>query len=107
MDYKTKKALYVQNFSIGYAGKDMMNKLKVIGLICYLHQKLNEKRPITYYELIQTINKPEIITDDMVQAFSIICEDWSYGCTSFPDFGLKVSEMVPTIKELLKDFLPF
>lgn len=108
MDFKTKKKLYSDNFGLYFSDDSLMTKFKVIGLICFLYDKLREKKPgLTYYELIQTINKPTIIPDSYAEGLAIVCEDFAYNCKEFPNFGLNTNEMVPTLKELLRLALPF
>jgi hypothetical protein len=47
------------------------------------------------------------LTEEQIKALAIVCEDFGYGCKDFPTFGLKGSEIVSKIRELLAKWLPF
>ena len=106
--FKEKKRIYLQNYSLGFCDIDLDTKFKLIGLICWLYDKLKPKRPdLTYYELLYGINKPQIIIEQLLQTLAIICEDFAYGVKTFNTYGLEPNVVVPTVKEILKKCLPF
>ena len=106
MDYESLKKVFSDNFSLGYLNTDAGNKLVLISLICYLTQKLKEKKPgVTHYQLIMKLAKD--LPENFVVGLSIICEDLAYGCTKFPNFGVEDKKIPETIKNLLKTYLPF
>ncbi len=100
--------LYKQNFSLGYLGKSIENKLALISLICYVTYKYRLKKPdVTYYQVIMKICDGLGFSEDLIKALAIICEDFGYMCTEFPTFGLKGNEVINKIRELLNNYLPF
>ena len=49
----------------------------------------------------------DIISEDLMESLSIICDDFSYGCESFPTFGLEDKDIPKKVQELLREHLPF
>lgn len=108
MKYQELKQLYIDNFSLGYINTNLEDKLKLIGLLCNLYNKVSQTKPdITMYSLIQSINKKSYITDDFALRLSILCEDLAYECKEFPNYGLSGKEMIQAIKDILVKYLPF
>lgn len=111
-NYAELKGIYEEYFSLKYACS-LEDKLALIGLICYLTNKLRIKDPdITCWEVIAKIAfKEGTYTDEYVQSLrglSIICEDFMYGVTKFPTFGFKSDkEILNKIKEILNNWVPF
>jgi len=111
-DYAELKSIYSDYFSLKYACS-LEDKFALIGLICYITNKLRIKNPdITCWEVIAKIAfKEGTFTDEYVQSLrglSIMCEDFMYGVTKFPTFGFKTDkEILNKIKEVLDNWLPF
>ena len=38
---------------------------------------------------------------------AVLCDDFSYGCTSFPTFNIKGQDIIKTIKDILNTYVPF
>ena len=110
--YEDLKGVYREFFSMTYACS-LEDKFALIGLICYLTNKLRAKHPdITCWEVIAKIAfKEGNYTDEYVQSLrglSIICEDFMFGVTKFPTFGFKTDkEILNKIKEVLNNWVPF
>lgn len=94
-------------FSLGYLSTDINSKFALISLICYLVQAIKQKKPdITYYNVVKQIIKDEI-PDAFCRSFSVICEDFAYGCSEFPTFGIENKKIPSTIREILLTWFPF
>lgn len=94
-------------FSLGYLNTDINSKFALISLVCYLVQVIKQKKSnITHYDIIKQIVKEEV-PDSFCKSFSIICEDFAYGCSSFPTFGIEDKKIPTTIKEILLTWTPF
>lgn len=105
--YSDLKSYYSKYFSLGYLNTDINTKFALISLICYLVNKLKEKRPdVTYYQIIYKLGV-DSVTEDFIKGLSIMCEDFAYGCKEFPTFGIKDKDIPLKIKEILKTYLPF
>ena len=108
MKFSELQYLYKEHFSIGYMGKNLDSKLALISLICYVVYKFKQKKPdVTYYQVITKISDGVGLSESQICALAIICEDFGYGCTEFPTFGLKGNEIAAKIKELLLSEIPF
>lgn len=104
--YKEMAKIY-QKYSLGYLGTDITNKFALISLIGYITYNLRKKYPdVTCYQIIKKI-VGETMIEDCVKALAIVCEDFMYGCETFPTFGLKNSEIPKKINEILQNALPF
>lgn len=99
--------LYIENFSLGYLGKDISTKFALISLICYLTYKAQNKDPtITYTKVIRSLAK-DLLSREEQESLVIICSDFGYGCTEFPTFGIQDKDIPTKIKEILSSKLPF
>lgn len=108
MDFNEKKQFYVSNFGLGYLGKDIQSKIKLICLICAMYEKVKETKPsLTMIQLINSINRQGMITDSMAEGLAIMCEDFAYGCSDFPTFGIQPKDYIKVVKEILTKALPF
>lgn len=47
------------------------------------------------------------LPDDFIKGLSIVCEDFGYQCTDFPNFGLKGQDIIKEIRGILNSYLPF
>lgn len=97
-------------FHLPNLGKDCSEKFALISLICYLTEKLKEKKPdVTHWTVLYKLNQQGNcdIREDWLKGLAVVCSEFAYGCTEFPTFGLKDKEIPGKIKELLLRWLPF
>lgn len=107
MEYKELKDLYHRHFWMGGMTSDLSDKLALISLICYIVYKVKLKNPdATYWSVVYKLGK-DIVSEDVLKAISIICEEFGYGCSYFPTFGIEDKQIPNKIKELLGMILPF
>lgn len=105
--YEEMQRVYNQYFSMGYLNTDINTKFALISLICYLTEKLKAKKPnVTHYQVVRKLSEG-IIPEDQIKGLSVICSDFSYGCTEFPTFGIDDKNIPTKIKEILSKWLPF
>ena len=115
MKYSELEALYSQYFTTGYLNPkpdSKMNsfekKLELISLICLVTYKSKLKYPdTTHYQVIMKLSDKLGLPDDFIKGLSIVCKDFSYQCTEFPNFGLKGQEIVKEIRGILSSYVPF
>jgi hypothetical protein len=106
--YNELLTIYRDNFSLGYFNTDINNKFALIALISHITYKAREKKPdVTHYSIIRSITKDMSIPHSMEKRLAVLCDDFSYGCTSFPTFGLKGQDIIIKIKEILSSYVPF
>lgn len=109
------KRIYSDYFSLGYLNvlddkshTSFEKKLILISLICYLYDKNKPKNPdLTYYSLIYKISKDMNLPDDFLKGLSVVCEDFGYGCTKFPTFGIEGKQILEFIRNILDSYVPF
>lgn len=105
--YQEMQHLYSRYFSLGYLNTDINTKFALISLVGYLCYKLRPKRPdITPYKIIRQIagdNLPE----DFIKGLSVVVSDFSYGCKTFPTFGIEDKQIPSKIKGILATYMPF
>lgn len=107
ISYSNMERLYKEHFSLGYLNTDINTKFALISLICYVTEKLKEKKPdVTYYQVIYKLAS-SLVPDESIKGLAIMCEDFSYGCTQFPTFGIDDKDIPKKIKEILHSWLPF
>ena len=112
-NYNDLRGVFREYFSISCFPQSLEDRFALIGLICYLTNKLRAKHPdITCWEVISKIAfKEGNYTDEYVQSLrglSIICEDFMQGVTKFPKFGFENDkEIIKKVKEILDNWLPF
>lgn len=102
--------VYQNYFSMGYINTEFDNKLGLIALVCHVTYLLRQQgKKITCYDLLLKIGKdcPEHMKNEFLKSLAVICEDMMYGCTKFPDFGMKPNDMPKEIKRLLDCYIPF
>lgn len=103
-------AIYNKFFSIGFLNTSLENKLAIISLTCYITNELRKKgKWVTCYDVLLKVGTDfgDLERNTFLKSLGAICEDLMYGCDTFPDFGIKVSEMPKNLKELLKSYVPF
>ena len=112
MSYNEKKDIF-NIFSLGRLNSFILNdKIILISLIAFTHQKVNLKFPnTTTLDLLLKITnstKDNSAYYQFLENLSILVEDLSYGCTEFSNCGLHTSkEITQKIKELLSSWTPF
>lgn len=107
MNYIKLQEVYSKYFSLAYLGKDISSKFAVISLISFITKELKKKHPrVTYYQVIYKI-AGDILPEEYIARIAVICEDFAYGCTEFPTFGIDKKDIPEKIKEILSNWLPF
>ena len=108
MTFKEMKQLYNEHFSTGYLSENINNKFALISLIGYITTHMQAKKPdVTYYQVVYKLAQGTGLNEEEIYKLAIMCEDFAYGCTEFPTFGLSPKDMPKKVKELLMDRLPF
>ena len=114
MTYKELDKFYSEHYSIGYLNSSQStrspfeNRIVLISLICYITHKNKPKNPdITHYQVILKLSDKLGLPDDFLKGLSIVCEDFGYQCTDFPNFGLKGQDIIKEIRGILNTYLPF
>ena len=106
--YKALNKLYSEYFSLGHMACDINEKFALISLIGYIVKKLKAKHPdVTYYQVVYKLADGTGLEDPEIFRIAILAEDFAYGCTDFPIFGLKDKEIPAKIKELMCKYMPF
>lgn len=107
-DFKELNNLYHDNFSLGFISEDFSTKVALVSLLGYLVLKLKAKdSSISYLKVIKSLSKGMKLDPKFIYTLAIICEDFAYGCTSFPTFGIADKNIPAKIKELLEMHVPF
>ena len=106
--YKELEQIYSRYFSLGYINVDINTKFALISLICWVYFHLKEKNPdVTYYQIVYKRSQGLGLEDDFIKGLSIVCENFGYGCKTFPTFNIEQKDMVKTIRNILAKFMPF
>ena len=50
---------------------------------------------------------PGGLPQEFIDGLSVVCEDFAYGCKTFPTFGIEDKKIVSTIKNILEKYVPF
>ena len=114
MNYKELEKFYSDHFSIGYLNASpgtrspFENRLVLISLICYIKYKTSLKNPdVTHYQILMKLSDKLGLPEEFIKGLSIVCNDFSYQCTSFPTFGLKGQDIVREVRAILATYMPF
>lgn len=115
MKYKELESIYKEYFSTGYLNPKVDSKmtsfekkLELISLICYVTYKTKLKNPdATHYFVLTKLSDKLGLPEDFIKGLSIVCQDFSYGCTEFPTFGLKGQDIIKEIRGILYTYMPF
>ena len=103
--------IYTKYFTFNYLGHDLNTKMACISLVAYITNEMRKKgKKVTCYDVLLQICKdwPDREKNNFLKSLGAVCEDLMYGCTVFPDFGLKPAEMPKKLKNLLdENYLPF
>ncbi len=105
--YEEMQRLYSQYFSLGHINSDINTKFALISLVCYLTEKLKEKKPdVTHYQVLRKLSEG-VVPEDTIKGLAVICSDFAYGCKEFPTFGIDDKNIPAKVKEILLKWLPF
>ena len=115
MSFDELKSFYIEHYSLGNLNpapddkhSSFEKKLILISLICYLYDKNKPKNPdLTYYSLIYKLSAKLGLSDDFLKGLAIVCEDFAYGCSEFPTFGLSGKDILKEVQYVLSTYLPF
>lgn len=108
MKFEELRQFYIDHFSLGCINSDLGEKLVLIGLICKLTKQAQEKKPgVTHYQIITSLNKDIFLPENFIVGLAIMCEDFSYHSKKFPDFGIEQKNIISTVKNIMKSYLPF
>lgn len=108
MEYEDKKLEYIKRFGLGYTGQSLEKKFVLIGLVCYLTNKARQQNPqATCLQIVQALHKKFWIEESLQERIAIVAEDFMYGCNEFSTFGIKPSEIVNTLGDIIGEMLPF
>lgn len=114
LEYADKELLYTRVFSLGTFNKatTVNEKLILISLIAFAYLQIKKTNPsVTVLKLLMQITKTKKNDSDfynMLEALSIIVEDFCYNTDKADSCGLSSSkEIINKIKELLDSWLPF
>lgn len=102
--------IYTKYFTLGYLNTNISDKLACIALTCYITNELRKKgKNVTCYDILLKVGNDFTNTEKntFLKALGAICEDFMYGCDTFPDFGIKPREMPSQLKNLLDKYCPF
>jgi len=95
-----------------FASEELNDKLALISLLALVTYQVKKKNTeVTPLKILMDITKQkpdDSVYYQMLEALSIITEDFMYGCSKFDSFGLKTSsEIIQKIKEILSTWTPF
>jgi hypothetical protein len=115
MNFNELRKFYNEHYSLGYLNltesdghSPFERKLILISLINYVYEKNKHKNPdLTYYSLIYKLSQKLGLPDEFIKGLAIICEDFAYGSTNFPNFGLEGKKILEEIQNILKTYVPF
>lgn len=102
--------IYSKHFTLGYLGNNMSHKLACIALTCSITYDLRKKnKNITCYDVLLKVGGDFSETDKktFLKVLGALCEDFMYGCDTFPTFGVKGKDRPKQLKILLDNYLPF
>ena len=111
--YEEVRKVFTKYFTLGYLNTSLESKLALIAMICFITNKLNTKKDplnrVTCYQVICKIGKdfPDEVHQNFFKSLGAICDDLSYGCKEFPNFGIEPKSMPKEILKLLQTWLPF
>lgn len=99
-------------FSLSGLSSSMEDRLTLVGLLCYVTDKMREKDPtISCVEVLMKLLKSQILNDDQrkfIQALGIVCDDFMKNVIKFDPLGYKTSTDIKNkIIEEVNNWLPF
>ena len=111
--YEKTRAIFTKYFSTGNLNTNLEGKLALIAMICYITNSINKNKDevnkVSCYQVICKIGKdfPDEVHFDFFKALGAICDDFMYGCSEFPTFGIDPKAMPKEVLKLLNTWLPF
>lgn len=103
--------IYHKYFDLGYLNTDINDKLALIALTCNITYKLKmQKKYVNCYDVLLQIAGKDFNQeqkDTFLKSLAAVCENFMYGCETFPDFGVAPKEMPKTIRKILDSYCPF
>ena len=106
--YRQLRDFYARYFGTGKLAADINMKFALISLIGYIVYNMKKKKPdVSYYEVCHKLMEGLGFEEIDVKGLAIVVEDFSYGCTDFPTFGIPPKEMPKKIREILQKYMPF
>lgn len=110
IEYDKLYSVYEKYFSLHYLNTNLGDKLACIALTCYITNEVRKKnKNVRCYDVLLKIcpNFTDVDKKSFLKALGVLCDDMMYGCTIYPDFGVKPKEMTDTLKNLLNNYVPF
>lgn len=113
LPYDERKALYNNNFGLGFLGESIDNKLILISLICSYVLAMRKKKPeFTVLDGIKWLTEYEVNgsygEEKYFENLAVICESFIYGVKTGNTFGLKSgNDLKEKVKEILSNRVPF
>ena len=110
LSFNELKEFYSKHYTLGYLGYNMSDKVACIALTCYITNEVKKKdKKITCYDVLLKVGKHASLDENnaFLKALGAICEDFMYGCNTFPALGVEPKEMPKQLKILLDKYLPF
>lgn len=108
ISYKELERIYLEYFNLGYINDTINSRFALISLICWIYKHLKETNPdTTYYKIVYKISEGLGLPDNFIKGLSIMCENFGYGCKEFPTFNIQQKDMIKTVKNILKNYVPF
>jgi hypothetical protein len=100
--------VYSKNFSLHNILGGMQNKFFLIGSICRLTHAAKQKSPgVTHWQIIKKLTFDLHLPERFLMGLAIMCDDFAYETNEFPNFGVEDKDVIPKIKEILKNWMPF
>lgn len=117
MTFQDKQVVYDKEFSLGFLGDKIDNKLILISLICSFVLMARKKdssltvldcvKKLTDYEQLASVDKFGI-DGKFYESLAVICESFLYGVTEGNTFGIKnAKDLKDKVKEILSNRVPF
>lgn len=108
LSYMEMQQVYTENFSLGNLLGGMQNKFFLIGSICKLTYMAKQKSPgVTHWQIIKKLTNGMNLPERFLMGLAIMCDDFSYETKEFPNFGVPDKDILPKIKEILNNYMPF
>lgn len=108
LSYLEMQQVYSANFSLGCILGGIQNKFFLIGSICRLTHLAKQKAPgITHWHIILKLTQDLHLPERFLMGLAILCDDFAYESKDFPTFGVEDKDVIPKIKEILKNYMPF
>jgi hypothetical protein len=105
--YEELRQDYIDKYSLGRLNLDINTKFALISLIGYITMRIKFKKPeVTYYQVVRQLLTKDF-SDIFCKSLAVVCEDFSYGCTQFPTFGINDKDIPSKIREILSQYIPF